>query len=47
MTRPRPARGPRSRCPARRPDRETAEGWTRWRLTRHGFAPAPVITLAE
>jgi hypothetical protein len=28
-------------------DRETAAGWTRWRLTRHGFAPAPVITIAE
>jgi len=28
-------------------DRETAAGWTRWRLTRHGFAPAPVVTIAQ
>ncbi len=28
-------------------DRETVAGWTRWRLTRHGFAPAPVITITE
>jgi hypothetical protein len=28
-------------------DRETAAGWTRWRLTRHGFTPAPVVTIAE
>lgn len=28
-------------------DRETAAGWTRWRLTRHGFIPAPVVTIAE
>jgi hypothetical protein len=29
------------------PDRETLEGWTRWRLTRRDFVPAPVITAAE
>ena len=23
------------------------EGWTRWRLTRRNFVPAPVITAAE
>ena len=28
-------------------DRETVAGWTRWRLTRHGFTPAPVVTIAE
>jgi hypothetical protein len=28
-------------------DRETAAGWTRWRLTRHGFTPAPAVTIAE
>jgi hypothetical protein len=28
-------------------DRETAEGWARWRLSRHSFAPAPRVTLAE
>jgi hypothetical protein len=29
------------------PDRETLEGWSRWRLTSRGFVPAPVITAAE
>jgi len=29
------------------PDRETLEGWTRWRLTRRDFVPAPVITAAD
>ena len=29
------------------PDRETLEGWTRWRLTRRDFVPAPVIAAAE
>jgi len=28
-------------------DRTTAEGWTRWRLTRLSFTPAPVIGLGE
>ena len=28
------------------PDRETLEGWTRWRVTRRDFVPAPVITAA-
>lgn len=28
-------------------DRATAGGWTRWRLTRLAFTPAPVISLAE
>jgi hypothetical protein len=28
-------------------DRETAEGWARWRLSRHSFTPAPRVTLAE
>jgi Bacterial TniB protein len=28
-------------------DRATLEGWTRWRLTRRDFAPAPVISLSE
>lgn len=29
------------------PDRETWEGWTRWRLTRRNFTPAPLVTPAE
>ncbi len=29
------------------PDRESLQGWTRWRLTRRDFVPAPVITAAE
>jgi len=29
------------------PDRETVEGWRRWRLSRHSFIPAPRITKAE
>lgn len=29
------------------PDRETWEGWTRWRLTRRDFIPAPVVTAGE
>ena len=33
--------------PGPMPDRETLEGWTRWRLTRRDFVPAPVITAAE
>ena len=28
-------------------DRETCQGWTRWRLTRHSFTPAPKISLAQ
>src|ERR1700748_3602 len=30
--------------PGQVPDRETWEGWTRWRLTRRDFTPAPVTT---
>lgn len=29
------------------PDRETWEGWTRWRLARRDFMPAPVVTADE
>jgi AAA domain len=29
------------------PDRETWEGWTRWRLARGSFTPAPLVTAAE
>jgi hypothetical protein len=29
------------------PDRTTWEGWTRWRLTRRRFVPAPAVTAAE
>jgi hypothetical protein len=28
-------------------DRETFAGWTKWRLTRHSFTPAPKIGIAE
>ncbi len=28
-------------------DRETATGWERWRLGRHGFVPAPRLELAD
>ncbi len=27
-------------------ERETVEGWTRWRLNRHAFVPAPRLDLA-
>jgi AAA domain len=33
--------------PGRVPDRVTWEGWTRWRLTRHDFTPAPLVTAGE
>lgn len=33
--------------PGRTPARETWEDWTRWRLTRRDFAPAPVATADE
>ena len=33
--------------PGQAPDRETWEGWTRWRLTRRDFAAAPVVTAGE
>jgi hypothetical protein len=33
--------------PAEIPDRETIEGWRQWRLTRHDFVPAPVLTPAS
>lgn len=33
--------------PGLTPDRETWEGWTRWRLTRRDFTPAPVVTADE
>jgi hypothetical protein len=45
-----PGRGtvlPASFLPGPVPDRETLEGWTRWRLTRRDFGPAPAITAAE
>jgi hypothetical protein len=38
---------PASFLPGPVPDRETWEGWTRWRLTRGDFRPAPVVTAAE
>lgn len=28
-------------------DRETFQGWTQWRLARHGFTPAPRVTIAQ
>jgi len=28
-------------------DRETVEGWRRWRLTRHAFVPAPRLSAAD
>ena len=28
-------------------DRETAEGWARWRHSRHSFTPAPRVSVAE
>jgi hypothetical protein len=33
--------------PGKVPDRETWQGWTRWRLTRRDFTPAPLVTAAE
>ncbi|MGY2151360.1 TniB family NTP-binding protein [Nocardia gipuzkoensis] len=33
--------------PGQVPDRETVEGWTQWRLTRHSFVPAPRISFSE
>ena len=42
----RPAARPAAFLPGPVPDRETLEGWTRWRLTRRDFVPAPVITAA-
>lgn len=29
------------------PDRETVQGWRQWRLSRHSFIPAPVLTLSQ
>ncbi|MFI5501080.1 TniB family NTP-binding protein [Nocardia asteroides] len=29
------------------PDRESVEGWKRWRLTRHNFVPAPSLGLGD
>ena len=43
----RPAVRPAAFLPGPVPDRESLEGWTRWRLTRRDFVPAPVITTAE
>jgi hypothetical protein len=43
----RPAARPASFLPGPVPDRESLQGWTRWRLTRRDFVPAPVITAAE
>jgi hypothetical protein len=42
-----PAARPVAFLPGPVPDRETLEGWTRWRLTRRDFVPAPVITAAD
>ena len=42
-----PAARPVAFLPGPVPDRETLEGWTRWRLTRRDFGPAPVITAAD
>lgn len=39
--------GPPAFLPGPVPDRETVEGWTRWRLTRRNFVPAPAVTAAE
>jgi AAA domain len=33
--------------PGLTPDRETWEGWTRWRLARRDFTPAPVVAADE
>lgn len=33
--------------PGRIPDRETREGWERWRRTRHDFVPAPSVSQEE
>jgi hypothetical protein len=44
---PEPGVRPASFLPGPVPDRETWEGWTRWRLTRGDFMPAPVVTAAE
>jgi hypothetical protein len=41
------AGSPVSFLPGPVPDRETWEGWTRWRLTRRDFVPAPVVSAAE
>jgi hypothetical protein len=43
---PEPGR-PASFLPGPVPDRETWEDWTRWRLTRRDFAPAPVVTAVQ
>ena len=29
------------------PQRDTVNGWEHWRTTRHGFVPAPRLSLAE
>lgn len=29
------------------PDRETVQGWRQWRLSRHSFIPAPVLSLHQ
>ncbi|MDQ7907609.1 AAA family ATPase [Phytohabitans sp. ZYX-F-186] len=28
-------------------DRQTVQGWRRWRLTRHAFVPAPALSIAQ
>ncbi len=33
--------------PNRLADRERVDGWKQWRLTRHSFAPAPLLSLAD
>jgi hypothetical protein len=32
--------------PSSIPDRESVDGWRRWRLTRHAFVPASQLSLA-
>jgi AAA domain len=39
--------GPALFLPGPIPDRTVWAGWDRWRLTRRGFVPAPVITAAD
>jgi len=42
-----PGSGPPAWFPGRAIDRTTGEGWTRYRLTRDAFQPAPQITYSE
>lgn len=47
MTAPAPDPAASSALPGSATDREHVEGWTRWRLTRHAFTPAPVLSPAD